>query len=71
MAVYPVVCANEKEAIVKFGTWMHKHYQNSLHLALEMAERDDDGASRPAPCPKLRAPYPELQNFGYRALRAR
>ena len=44
MAVYPVVCANEKEAIVKFGTWMHKHYQNSLHLALEMAERDDDGA---------------------------
>ena len=28
-------------------------------------------ASRPAPCPKLRAPYPELQNFGYRALRAR
>ena len=43
VAVYPVICANEKEAIVKFGIWMHKHYQNSLHLALEMAERDDDG----------------------------
>ena len=25
-------------------------------------------ASRPAPCPKLRAPYPELQNFGYRRI---
>ena len=41
VAVYPVVCANEKEAIVKFARWMHKHYQNSLNLAWERAERDE------------------------------